>query len=336
VTVPSGTFQTYQAVGNAEDFHDAVYDISPTDTPFLTLAKRLKAENRTHQWQTDQLSAATKTNAEIEGDDASANTAIPTTNLKNECQLMDRVAFVSDTQEAVKHYGRDSEMAYQMQKRVKELKRDLESSLVQNNGSTAGAAAGAAKMAGLEAWLTTSGQASPQSGNGTSVGTGTAQTTPGVLTDGTPKTAPTDSTVAGSLPETILKTCIADTYTSGGDASVIMCPPRVKQKISTAFSGIATRFRDVPSMKQAQVIGGVDLYISDFGEHRIVPNRFMRTTTLFGIDPQYVGVAYLQPFSQKPLAVNGHAQKRMVKAQATLVVQNPWAHFKVADIDAAL
>jgi hypothetical protein len=56
---------------------------------------------------------------------------------------------------------------------------------------------------------------------------------------------------------------------------------------------------------------------------------------MFGLDPDYVGVAFLQPIQQKPLAVNGHADKRMVWAQATLVLQNPFAHFKIGDINSA-
>ena len=338
MTVPAGTFQTYQATGNAEDFHNAIYDISPTETPFLMTAKRLKADNRLHQWQTDQLADATAGNAVIEGDDSAADTAIPTVNLKNYCQLMDKQANVSSTQEATRHYGRNSEMKYQMAKRSKELKRDLEAACVQNGAATAGAAASAARMAGLESWLGYSGgQASSiKTANGTSVGTGTAQTTPGFTTaTGVPGTAPTDSTVAGSISETILKDCIANTYTNGGEATVIMASPRVKQKVA-GFNGIATRYRDVPSGSRAQIIGGADLYVSDFGEHRLVPNRFMRTSTLFGIDPQYVGVAYLQPFSNKNLSDTGHATKKLLWVEATLVVQNPWAHFKVGDINAAL
>jgi hypothetical protein len=339
MTVPTGTLQTYQTVGNKEDFHDAAYMISPTDTPFLSMAKRLKADNRLHQWLTDELADATSGNATIEGDDAAADTAVVAVNLKNQCQLLDKVAFVSNTQEAVASYGNVGSMAYQMAKRVKELKRDLEASLVRNNAGTAGVAASAALMASLESWLGyTGGQAaSIKTANGTSVGTGTSQTTPGFTTaNGYPVTAPTDSTVTGSVSESILKTCIANTYTQGGDPRVLLCPPLVKQKISTAFSGIATRFREVKAGGRAEITGGADLYISDFGEHVIKPDRFMRASVMFGIDPDYVGVAFLQPIQQKALAVVGHADKRMVWCQATLVVQNPFAHFKIADINPAL
>lgn len=338
MAVPAGTLQTYQAVGNAEDFEDAIFDISPTETPFITMAKRKKADNPRHQWQTDELKAATAGNAAIQGDDAGADTAVPTVNLLNFCQLMEKVPKVSTTQEATRHYGRGSEMAYQMAKRVKELKRDLEAACVQNNAGTVGAAASAALMASLESWLGYKGgqAATIKTANGTSVGAGTSQTTPGFTTaNGYPITAPTDSTVAGSINETVLKTCIADTFINGGDPRVIMCPPLVKQKVA-GFSGIATRFRDVGAGQRAQIIGGADLYVSDFGEHKLTPNRFMRATTLFGIDPDYVSVAYLMPFNQKDLALTGHATKKLLSVQATMVLDNPFAHFKIADINPAL
>jgi len=312
--------------------------ISPIETPFLTMAKRLKADNRLHQWLTDELADATSGNATIEGDDAAADTAIPAVNLKNQCQLMDKVAFVSNTQEAVDSYGDVGKMKYQMTKRVKELKRDLEAALVRNNAGTAGVAASAALMASLESWLGYSGgqAATIKTANGTSVQEGAAGTTPGFTTaNGYPIAGPTDSTSTGSISETVLKNAIANTYQNGGDPRVLLVPPLVKQKISTAFAGIATRFREVKSRDQAQIIGGADLYVSDFGEHVIRVDRFMRPSVLFGLDPDYIGVAFLQPIQQKPLAVNGHADKRMVWCQATLVLQNPFAHFKIADINPA-
>ena len=339
MTVPSGTLQTYQAVGNAEDFENAIYDISPTETPFLMLAKKLKATNRVHQWLTDALDAATAGNATIEGDDAVANTAIAQINCKNYLQLLDKVAIVSDTQESVDKYGKASEMKYQMAKRAKELKRDLESSLTQRNAGTAGVAASASLMASLESWLGITSSALTVGGvNGTSIGTGTTgQTTPGfTAANGVPVVAPTDSTVAGTLTEAVLKSCIAATWTQGGDPKIILCGALVKQKISTAFSGIATRFRDVQAGQRAQIIGGADLYVSDFGTHTIRASRFMRSSVLFGIDPDNVGVAYLQPFSQFEIARTGHAEKRAIRVSATLVVQNSFAHFKICDIDGAL
>ena len=219
-----------------------------------------------------------------------------------------------------------------MAKRSKELKRDLESALVQNNAATSGSATAAALMAGFESWLHTGGAAATvPTPNGTTVGE-SAGTTPGWSTSaGRPSTAPTDATSAGSLTEAVFKGCIQRTWQSGGDPTVIMAGGAVKQKIAGNFTGIATRFRNVPQ-GQADIIGGADLYVSDFGEHKLMPNRFMRSSVLFGIDPEYVGVAYLQPFNTFELAKTGHSHRRAIACEATLVVQNPMAHFKVADI----
>lgn len=42
----------------------------------LSNAKRVKVSNTTHQWLTDSLAAASATNAQIEGDDATFTTAV--------------------------------------------------------------------------------------------------------------------------------------------------------------------------------------------------------------------------------------------------------------------
>lgn len=334
------TFKTFEAIGNKEDVHNAIYDISPNETPFLSMAKRLTARNKTHEWQTDRLAAASASNATIEGDDAAADTATPTIRLKNYAQLMDKVAYVSTTQEAIDHYGRDSEMAYQMAKRSKELKRDLEAALVQNNAATTGAAGAAAhKMASFESWLHTGGVASSvlAAPNSTTIAqSSTAQTTAGWTTStGIPTSAPVDGTTAGTITESIVKGCIQRAWDAGGETAVIMVPGIGKQKLSGSFTGVATRYREI-TKGNMDSIGGMDLYVSDFGEHKIVPNRFMRSSVLFGIDPNYIGVAYLQPFNTFELAKTGHAMKRAIAVEATLVVQNPLAHFKVSDVNFAL
>lgn len=85
MAAPTGTFQTYQAIGNREDLEDILFDISPTETPFVSKIAKIKAKARLHEWQTDALDAAAA-NSQIEGDDAVTNTAVPTVRLTNYCQ----------------------------------------------------------------------------------------------------------------------------------------------------------------------------------------------------------------------------------------------------------
>jgi hypothetical protein len=312
MTVPTGTFQTFQAVGNREDLTDVISDISPTETPFFSGIKRAKVTATKHEWQTDALATASATNAEIEGDDATTDTAIPTVRLGNYVQSLDKAA------------GRADEMDYQVMKRGKELKRDLECALSQNNGSTAGAAASAPLMGSLESWLYT---------NKTSVGTGTAQTTPayasGVVA------GPTDSTVTGSVTEVHLNTIIQACWTAGGEPDTILVGPATKRKISTSFTGIATQYNAVEKSKLVNVVAGADIYRSDFGTFKIVPSRFVRDRNILVLDMSMWACGFLTPFTSWDLAKTGASDRKQLYVQATLVAKNPAASGKITDINPA-
>jgi len=130
--------------GLAEDFEDVIFNVSPTDTPMLTMAKRITANARYHQWQTDSLAAAAA-NAKEEGADAGYATATAPTTLGNYCQISTKTVDISRTLDIVKKYGRKSEVALQLMKRGKELKRDMEFTICRNQASvnaTARATAG--------------------------------------------------------------------------------------------------------------------------------------------------------------------------------------------------
>src|SRR5689334_20971031 len=125
MALPSNTLATYQAIGNREDLSDKIYRIDPTETPFLSGIDREKATATKHEWQTQALSAVDGSNAVLEGDDATTDTVTVTVRLANICQISDKVARVTGTQEAVDHAGRGSEMAYQEMLKGLELKRDI-------------------------------------------------------------------------------------------------------------------------------------------------------------------------------------------------------------------
>ncbi|TAL03541.1 MAG: hypothetical protein EPO08_03910 [Rhodospirillaceae bacterium] len=205
--------------------------------------------------QTDALGSAAANKA-IEGDDASGGTSSPTSRLGNYCQIATKYAVVTDTQQAVDKAGRSSEMSYQVAKRLGELKRDIEYALTQNQGSSAGSASVARSTASLESWLTMPSGAS-MTGNSTSMGTGTAQTTPG-WTSGGSILAPTDSTVTGAFNVTALKGVIANCWTAGGNPGIIMVGGAQKQVVS-GFSGIATIYREAgATAKGTAIVGAAD------------------------------------------------------------------------------
>jgi hypothetical protein len=335
MTVPAATYQTFAQIGRREDLSNLIFDISPTEKPFTSAVKKVKATQSKHEWQLDALAAASPTaSAMIEGDDLGGTgvTADPTVRYNNQLQTFRKGVRVSGRARAVETAGRADEFEYQLKKRMAEIGRDLEAALTQNNASTAGSAASAPLMASFESWIASS---STAVGNYISAGQGTAQTTPGQVS-GTPSTAPTDSTTAGTLTEAQLKYVIKECWLKGGDPSLIMCGPEVKQKISGSFTGIATRFRDVSSKSQAQIISGADVYVSDFGTTTIVANRFLRSRTVLVVDPQYVAIASLRGFKMERLAKTGDADQAQIIGDYTLEMRNDLAQGKIADVNGLL
>jgi hypothetical protein len=324
MTVPTGTFQTYTAIGNREDLSELIANISPTETPFKTMAAKVKAKAKKHEWQTDELADAA-TNAAIEGDDTAVNTAVPTVRLSNQTQIFKKVVQVSGTQEVVDKAGRASEIAYQIMKRGKELNRDIEYALTRNQGTVAGGAATARQLASVESWIST---------NFTSKGSGTAQTTPGFANDVV--TAPTDSTAAGTLTETDLKRMIAEAWEAGGNPTTVLVGPTTKQKVST-FTGIADVTKEAgKTAATTRIIGGADIYVSDFGEHKVVASRFSRDQTVLILDMDYWAVATLRGMTKEKLAKTGDSEKWHLLTELTLESRNQKASAKIADVNGAL
>src|SRR5947208_12138583 len=87
MSLPTNTVTTYSAVGNREDLSDMIYRIDPTDTPFMSGVDKEKATAVNHEWQTQALAQPSTTNAQLEGDDPSANPLTATVRLGNLCQI---------------------------------------------------------------------------------------------------------------------------------------------------------------------------------------------------------------------------------------------------------
>ena len=312
-------YNAHDAKGLREDLADVIYDISPTDTPFQSSVGRTKATAVYHEWQTDSLAAATTNNAAVEGADASDATLSPTVRLGNYTQILQKTIKVSGTLDTVNKAGRKSEKAYQLAKASAELKRDLETILLANQGQSAGSSNSTArKMGSLLSWLKTN----------TSVGSsGSDPTTIGVSTrtDGTQRT----------FTEQLLKDEVSAIFTSGGNPKVLMVGPVGKQKVSS-FAGIAAQRFMAPANTPTTIIGAADVYMSDFGTMSVVPNRFMRARDALVLDPEYAAVAYLRPFQTNELAKAGDSDKTQILVECTLEVKNEAAHGIIADLNMAL
>jgi len=311
---------SYTGAGIAEDFENIIYDISPEETPLLSMAKRTSAGQTYHQWQIDQLAPAGD-NRQLEGDDASYATLASTTVLGNYTQISRKTVNISSTYDVVKKYGRKSQVAYELMKAGKELKRDMEYALVRNQASSAGGAGTARSSAGLESWI---------GGNSVKATSATTATTPGF--SGGTVVAPTDGT-AGTFVEADLKSALELAWLDGGEPTTILMSSTNK-KLFSAFAGIAEKRHMVNGTNEAIITASADVYVSDYGNHTVKLDRFMRDEAVLCVDPGYVSVATLRPITKEELAKTGDSSKYLMTAEYALVVNNPDAHAKVQGVGA--
>lgn len=321
----SGTYKTYEQIGRRQDLSDMIFDITPLDTPYVTLCKKgPKMKNTYAEWQKDSIRAANGNNYVLEGNEASFRTATPTVMLRNYAQLMDEAVIVSDTANTINVAGRKKELAYQVAKSGKALRLDMETRATGNYASDDGGATSARRTAGFEAWITTN----------DSRGTGGVQ---GGFTSTNLVSAATDasSTNQRAFTETLTKAVLLLIWSnSDGQADTVIVGGFNKQR-SSAFAGIAQGTVDYGNRRTANnvaILGAANVYVGDFGAVKIVPDRYSRSRSALFVNRDYVELRMLQPFSVEPLARTGHAEKRLLKVEWAHIMRNEAAHGIVADL----
>ena len=311
----TNTYSTYDSVGQREDLTDIIYSISPTDTPFMSSIGKEKATAVLHEWQTDALAAAAADNYQIEGDEIAFTAPTATVRLNNRTQISRKSVIVSGTQDAVNLAGRNNELAYQISKNSKELKRDMETSLTANQAPVTGDDSTPRRLGGIECWIKTN-----TSKGG---GSGADPTTSGsnARTDGTQR----------AFTESQLKDVVKKCWDEGGDPNMVMLGSFNKQKLS-GFTGGSTRFDPAENKR---LVAAVDIYESDFGALTVVPNRFSRARSAYVIQPDMWGVAFLRDFQLVDLAKSGDAEKKAMLCEYTLVSKNEKASGGIFDLTTA-
>lgn len=306
-----------------EDLSNMIYNIAPTECPAMSNFGRDTAKQTLFEWQTDGL--ATPANVPvIEGDDIAGTTDLraPTARVNNFTQINRKIVTVSGTAEAVDKAGMKSLLSYELAKAASEMKRDMEVAVTGVQVGAVGSNSVARKTAGMGAWIITNYQAGG--------GTGAAPVMSAANNNGSPLTA----AVAGTpraLTETMFKQAQQDVWTQGGDPKIALMGATQKKVFST-FAGIATRYRDVPAGKQADIIGAADEYVGDFGTTSAVPDRFMPTTVVYIGDPEYFSLAYLRAMSTEQMARTADGQKRMILCEWGLRSKSQFSWATIADL----
>lgn len=313
MTKVTSALATYDVTTNREDLADAIYNIDPIDTPFMSAVPRAKASAVLHEWSTDSIDTASSTNARLEGDALTRASSSAPARKQNYCQISSRDATVTGTERAVNPAGIDDMMAYQMAKKGKALRRDIETILLGNTGQVAGNTTTARKLRSFNAWIAANGS---RGANGADSTAATAAATDGTAGD------------LRTFTEAMLQDAIKDAFVDGGEPDLVLVGPFNKQKFST-FTG-RTSAQQVISEKK--ILGAASLYASDFGDLKVQPNRTQRDRDAWVIDTSKVAVAFLRAFEPQEIGRVGDAVTRDIISEYTLEMRHPDAHALIADL----
>ena len=291
---------TYEAVGNKEDVSDIITNISPFDTPLHSRLGKTKAIATYHEWLEDELGDP-RDNSFPEGFSFSTEAVPPRTRLGNYTQIMWRGIHVTGTQEVVAKHGLTSEMAYQMQKTLKQLSMDWERALLTQDTREAGTvAAPTRKFGGLPYWIVSH-----------------------VLDNGGAPRALTFDLINSALEEV---------WNDGGHPTILLVSPRSKRIISTFTAG-NTKYMD--GNKTHRLTNMIDVLETDFGVVQCVVDRHIPDTddTVYGLSPEYMKRAILRPFKTQEIPKMADMERKGILGEWTLEMRAEKAHFAIKDLD---
>ena len=306
----ANTFATFSAVGNREELADAIYNIAPEETPFVSSIGKGKTASTSPEWQTDGLAAAFNNKVE-QGNQAAVAAVTPTKRVGNRTQISEKTFGVTGTQEVVDKAGRKSEVAYQKAKKMVELKRDIEFAATNNGTAIAPAAGVAPQSRGLSGWLMTN----------NSLGAS------GVAPNADINVAPTDGTLR-SFTEAMLKDVAQKCWEQGGDPSMLFVPGALRATVS-AFTGAATKF---DKTEDKTIYATVEVYVGDFGRYSIVNSRHQRARDVFLVDPNQFELLTLRSMKATPLAKTGDSENYMINTEWTLKSKQDAASGAIRDL----
>ena len=302
-------WDSYDQIGQKEDVQDAVYRISPVDSPVVSMSRSIQASGKTHEWHQHELTAA-GSNKQVEGADAPADSSTAVVNKSNYCQIMSKVSEIAGTLEAVDKYGRDSEMAFQLERVYSELVNDEELAVNGRPGGTrqAGAPGDGSTAREMKSLVT--------------------QLDASVVTDAL--TAAAGSSAITTIPEleALIVAGHKTSFEAGGNPGYLVMDPTNSLYVSDFARG-SGRNREIRNEKS--IVNVIDLYVSNFGELDVVIDR-NSDDCIKGLDFNYLATPLLRATSDWQLAKVGDSERRQVLRESTFAVLNDKAHFAIDNV----
>ena len=327
------------SVSNREDLTDVLTILAPEETPALSSANKQKANATFVEWTVDGL-ADPSVDGVSEGADVTQFTDqfASRARLGNYIQKFRRDFMVSDLQEAVDSVG-PAKVAQAEAKAIRELKRDVEATILSDQDRQAETGAVPYKMRGLGKWT----------GNGLANNSATA-----------PSDVPTEyltpeasTLVTGSsTDETQFNTAIRSIYRANGEANnlVLIADTSLRKQIAD-YARLGNQQNTIRNVNydgnNSTIKLSVEVYQSDFGIVSIVNmNPTTNPETIGGaaapvagattnhdrgylINPDYYGIHELIPMGSSRLPNMGGGERGFVDCALTLGVYAPAAHGKI-------
>ena len=295
MAVPGNTRLTFGGVQVREDLSDIIYNISPMDTPFMSGAGKGSCSNTLFEWQKDELAPAAA-NQKLEGDNPTSLAVVEPVKLTNQTQISEKAVQTSGTAEAVDWAGRKSSQAYQLAKRAKEIKRDMELMLTGEDVKAAGAAGVARKTGALMSWL---GDAVAADSN---IIDGSAGPAAPIANAGDGTAVAAAAGADAVLTMDMVNDCVQQVWEAGGSPDIIMCDASLKVKMSAlAGSVVADIVTNHDKASPAHAVNSVDVIVTDFGTFKIVPSRLCLANQLYVLDFDFWSIIICVHLQPKPL-----------------------------------
>src|SRR3990167_5478420 len=286
---------TYDDSSRREDLLSIVGDVTPDDTPLMTMLKTSTASNTLHEWLEDYITPPTTVTYAAEGAAATYTALTQPARRNNITAIIEQTFRVSGTERAVQPGNNQDALDYQSGKALKNWKMNAEFTLVR--GSLASGASGTARqMAGLTNVITTL---------ATSRNSGT------------------------SLSETEFQDMHQHSWDQGGTENsfdLVLVPFGIKRKID-GFTAGATKYVDQSDKKLTQPVA---IYETSAGvarilQHRYVPQSGASVSVAISSDVSFLGikedkfrVAFLRKPFREMLAKDGDRENGQIVGEFTL------------------
>ena len=303
--------QTFDLKGNKQSFAGWISNLSPCETPFISMIGKEKTDQVQYSWQTDYLSKPVNA-GENEGSIVAFAKPAATKVHSNFTQIFRKAVRVADTTKKIGLYGRASELAYQMEKAGMEIKRDVESALLRSTDvGRPGTTTLHGIASGIQTLVAAAGLKDPD-------------------TDAEVRKVVTYAAAAGTPKFTQVQVfdLTYNLYLAGSRANKVMVHPRNMHVFSEWIS------YNIVTPHVHRMFDGMDskynAHVSSFRDplgqvFDIIPNRYMPENQLFFFHEGDWTQMVLREPEKTELAKTGSAEKHMIEMEVGLRHRNPFA-----------